>query len=258
VTKLVPSGGIIDFFPGPAFGLATSCLTTSPDGRSLVAYVIPPSGQCSLRIYFLPTHFGMRSTSLPIFDTAQVGAPGQFTLGLSGPGVAGYFIAGAAAEYTTIGFAHTDLESSGMALTAPVVGISRTDSTSGFWLDASDGGIFTAGNAPFLGSMGGQHLDKPIVGMANASNGSGPAYWLVASDGGIFTFGDVPFEGSIGGQGFTDIIGMAPTTSPLFGRFLTAPASLASRSLAVLAAIKQGRIHVSRPAVAGRLTERSC
>ena len=31
---------------------------------------------------------------------------------------------------------------------------------------ASDGGIFTFGDATFYGSTGGQHLDKPIVGMA--------------------------------------------------------------------------------------------
>ena len=31
---------------------------------------------------------------------------------------------------------------------------------------ASDGGIFTFGDAGFYGSMGGQHLNKPIVGIA--------------------------------------------------------------------------------------------
>ena len=49
----------------------------------------------------------------------------------------------------------------------------------------------------FYGSMGGQHLNKPIVGMAATPDGGG--YWLVASDGGIFTFGDARFYGSTGG-----------------------------------------------------------
>jgi hypothetical protein len=31
---------------------------------------------------------------------------------------------------------------------------------------ASDGGIFTFGDATFLGSTGGMHLNQPIVGMA--------------------------------------------------------------------------------------------
>ncbi|MGH9103421.1 MAG: protease pro-enzyme activation domain-containing protein [Acidimicrobiales bacterium] len=36
----------------------------------------------------------------------------------------------------------------------------------GYWEVASDGGIFSFGDASFYGSMGGRPLDKPIVGMA--------------------------------------------------------------------------------------------
>jgi hypothetical protein len=36
----------------------------------------------------------------------------------------------------------------------------------GYWEVASDGGIFTFGNASFYGSMGGSHLNAPIVAMA--------------------------------------------------------------------------------------------
>ncbi len=66
----------------------------------------------------------------------------------------------------------------------------------GYWLVASDGGIFTFGDAGFHGSTGGVHLNQPIVGMAATPGGRG--YWLVASDGGIFTFGDAAFYGSTG------------------------------------------------------------
>jgi hypothetical protein len=62
---------------------------------------------------------------------------------------------------------------------------------------ASDGGIFNYGDALFYGSMGGQPLNKPIVGLAATPDGAG--YWEVASDGGIFGFGDATFEGSMGG-----------------------------------------------------------
>jgi hypothetical protein len=41
--------------------------------------------------------------------------------------------------------------------------------------------------------MGGQPLNKPMVGMAATPSGNG--YWTVASDGGIFSF-EVPFFGS--------------------------------------------------------------
>ncbi len=61
---------------------------------------------------------------------------------------------------------------------------------------ASDGGIFSYGDAAFYGSTGSIALNKPIVGMAPTPDGGG--YWLVASDGGIFAFGDAPFFGSTG------------------------------------------------------------
>ncbi len=80
----------------------------------------------------------------------------------------------------------------------------------GYWEVASDGGIFTFGDAKFFGSMGGLHLDKPVVGMAPTSDGQG--YWLDASDGGIFTFGDAKFFGSTGGTPLNKpMVGMAPT-----------------------------------------------
>jgi len=86
----------------------------------------------------------------------------------------------------------------GKHLDKPVVGMSPTADGRGYWLVASDGGIFTFGDAHFYGSMGGRHLDQPIVGMAVTPTGGG--YWLVASDGGIFTFGNAPFLGSMGGH----------------------------------------------------------
>ena len=61
---------------------------------------------------------------------------------------------------------------------------------------ASDGGVFTFGDANFYGSTGNIHLNKPIVGMAATPSGHG--YWLVASDGGVFSFGDAAFHGSTG------------------------------------------------------------
>ena len=60
---------------------------------------------------------------------------------------------------------------------------------------ATDGGIFAFGDAGFYGSMGGQHLNQPVVGMAEDPATHG--YWLVATDGGIFAFG-APFYGSMG------------------------------------------------------------
>ncbi len=81
---------------------------------------------------------------------------------------------------------------------------------SGYWLVASDGGIFNYGDAGFFGSTGAIHLNKPIVGMASTFSGNG--YWLVASDGGIFNYGDAGFFGSAGAIHLNQpIVGMAPT-----------------------------------------------
>ncbi|HEX4160946.1 MAG TPA: Ig-like domain-containing protein [Acidimicrobiales bacterium] len=78
----------------------------------------------------------------------------------------------------------------------------------GYRVAAADGGVFAFG-APYDGSMGGQHLNAPIVGMATDTATGG--YWLVASDGGIFSF-DAPFHGSMGGQPLNQpIVGMAAT-----------------------------------------------
>ncbi len=72
------------------------------------------------------------------------------------------------------------------------MGLDRT--TGGYWLVASDGGVFSY-NAPFYGSTGSIHLNKPVVGIAPVSDGSG--YRLVASDGGVFSY-NAPFFGSAG------------------------------------------------------------
>ena len=79
-----------------------------------------------------------------------------------------------------------------------------------YWLVASDGGIFSYGDAGFFGSHGGSPLNAPIVGMAATPDGRG--YWLVASDGGIFSYGDAGFFGSHGGSPLNaPIVGMAAT-----------------------------------------------
>ncbi|HEX3842390.1 MAG TPA: S53 family peptidase [Acidimicrobiales bacterium] len=89
-------------------------------------------------------------------------------------------------------------------------GSSCTKGLPGYWLVASDGGIFSFGHAGFYGSTGALNLNRPIVGMAATPDGGG--YWLVASDGGIFSFGDAGFHGSTGALRLNrPIVGMATT-----------------------------------------------
>ena len=100
----------------------------------------------------------------------------------------------------------------GKPLRRPIVGMSPTATGLGYWLVASDGGIFTFGDTRFYGSTGAINLRKPIVGMSVTPSGKG--YWLVASDGGIFTFGDARFYGSTGAINLRKpIVGMSVTPS---------------------------------------------
>ncbi|MCZ7527875.1 MAG: hypothetical protein M5U14_16750 [Acidimicrobiia bacterium] len=71
-----------------------------------------------------------------------------------------------------------------MALNRPIVGMAATPSGGGYWLVASDGGIFAFGDAAFHGSMGGTDLTgvgKLVVGVVSTRTGAG--YWLVAARG---------------------------------------------------------------------------
>jgi hypothetical protein len=67
-----------------------------------------------------------------------------------------------------------------------------------YWEVASDGGIFSFGNAAFYGSLGGQNLAAPVVGVAATPDGRG--YWEVEANGDVFNFGDAsPSSQSLNG-----------------------------------------------------------
>ena len=66
--------------------------------------------------------------------------------------------------------------------------MTSTASGRGYWFVATDGGIFSFGDAGYHGSMGGRPLAQPVVSMDATPTGHG--YWLAAGDGGVFGFGD--------------------------------------------------------------------
>jgi hypothetical protein len=98
----------------------------------------------------------------------------------------------------------------GADTTYPAVAAVATASGQGDWIAASNGGVFTVGDAGFFGSAADLALAQPIVGMAVTPDGGG--YWLVAADGGVFTYGDAAFYGSTGNIRLNSpIVGIAPT-----------------------------------------------
>jgi len=74
--------------------------------------------------------------------------------------------------------------------------MARPPSGAGYWLAAAGGGIFSFGDARYLGSEGGHPLAAPVVGVSATRDGAG--YWLATADGGVFNFGAAPFSGSLG------------------------------------------------------------
>ncbi len=83
-------------------------------------------------------------------------------------------------------------------LNAPAVGLAYTRDEGGYWIFTADGGVFSFGNARFLGSLGSIRLNAPIVDYAVTPSGEG--YWMLGRDGGIFAFGDAPFKGAASGS----------------------------------------------------------
>jgi PKD domain len=86
-----------------------------------------------------------------------------------------------------------------------------TGSGAGYWQVASDGGVFSYGDAQFYGSLPGTVKVDNIIGMVRTPDSAG--YWLVGTDGGVFAFGDARFYGSLPGLNIkvNNIVGMAAT-----------------------------------------------
>ena len=89
-----------------------------------------------------------------------------------------------------------------------------TSTGKGYWQVASDGGVFSYGDARFYGSVPGLSVHtNTIMGMARTPDDGG--YWEVGTDGGVFAFGNASFYNSLPGLGIhvNNIVGMAPTKS---------------------------------------------
>jgi len=86
------------------------------------------------------------------------------------------------------------------SLNAPIVGMVPSADGGGYFMVASDGGVFAFGDAQFEGSC-------PGIGGCNGAavsvvpDASGHGYWLVTKTGSVYTFGDAPYYGAPGPQG---------------------------------------------------------
>jgi len=70
----------------------------------------------------------------------------------------------------------------GMTLNKPVVAMASTSDSAGYWLVATDGGIFSFGDAKFFGSTGAMTLNEPVVGMARPKPAPATGWWRPTGD----------------------------------------------------------------------------
>lgn len=81
-----------------------------------------------------------------------------------------------------------------------VVGVAATPTGQGYWLLDGVGGVFCFGDATYLGSIPGLHLEGPVVPAVDmASTPTGNGYWILDRVGGVHAFGDAGFFGSVPG-----------------------------------------------------------
>ncbi len=83
-------------------------------------------------------------------------------------------------------------------------------SSAGYWMTAVDGAIFSFGGAPYLGGAS-TIPHRPIVGMAASPTTLG--YWLTSDDGAIYAFGAVGYHGGANEVPHAPIAAIAATRS---------------------------------------------
>jgi hypothetical protein len=107
----------------------------------------------------------------------------------------------------------------GAASSATIGAVEVGQNFNGYRLVADEGGIFDFGLL-FNGSLANNHLNAPIIGIANSPGPAG--YLMVGSDGGVFALGGANFYGSLGGQSIPSPIAAIAATSSENGYWLAA------------------------------------
>jgi hypothetical protein len=86
------------------------------------------------------------------------------------------------------------------SLNKPVVGLVPSIDDGGYFMVASDGGVFAFGDARFAGSCPGLANGCNGAGVAVMPDASGQGYWLVTATGNVYSFGDATYFGGPGQQ----------------------------------------------------------
>jgi hypothetical protein len=141
-------------------------------------------------------HGSMGSTHLqrPVVGITPTSTGNGYWLPASDGGIFSFGDATYYGSLPGIGF-HPAGSGQSQSLNAPIVGMVPTLTGHGYFMVASDGGVFAFGDARFEGSCPG------IGGCAGRAvavmpDSTGKGYWLVTNAGGVYAFGDASFYGA--------------------------------------------------------------
>jgi hypothetical protein len=202
-----------DFGSHGGWRLITAGFDTPNNFSLLKSYAVPTPGKTPPWPMFhrTPTHIGAPVSGGTPLPPGQCRASSNPTPHESLASARGYWVADARGSIYSFGGAHYLGGLPALGITSGAAAITASPGN-GYWLLSPSGGVFSFGAAKFHGSMGGVHLNAPIIGMSATRTGNG--YWLLARDGGVFSFGDARFYGSTGGIHLNQpIIAMTPTTT---------------------------------------------
>ena len=116
-------------------------------------------------------------------STASSAVSPQPVVTIIGDGSCGYWTIGGGGLVSNFGCAW-DLGSMNEPLSTPIVAAAATPDGGGYWLVASNGGIFNYGDANYYGAPS----SVSIVAISASSDGKG--YWLFGSSGKVYNYGD--------------------------------------------------------------------
>jgi hypothetical protein len=142
---------------------------------------------------------GALTLQRPVVGMTPTGNRGGYWLVASDGGIFSFGNAAYFGSIPGLGIAPAGTSGTAKKLNAPVVGMVPSADDGGYFMVASDGGVFAFGDAKFEGScpgMGG--CSGPAVAVVPDASGNG--YWLVTATGHVYTFGDAAYYGAPGQQ----------------------------------------------------------
>jgi hypothetical protein len=141
---------------------------------------------------------GNISLNRPVVGITPTADDGGYWLVASDGGVFSFGDANFVGSMPGLGFVPAGA-AGGEHLNAPIVGIVPSQSGTGYFMVASDGGVF-AFNAPFAGSCPGLAGGCSGAAVGVVPDHSGNGYWLVTATGHVYAFGDAQNFGAPGQQ----------------------------------------------------------